>query len=57
MSWKERKAVATGLEPIYRAATADAAAQALEEFREKWVKHQVVVDLSQRNWERMIPFF
>ena len=57
VSWKERKAVAADLKPIYRAATAEAAAQALEEFREKWPKHQVVADVWQRSWERVIPFF
>ena len=43
--------------PIYRAVTAEAAAQALEEFRVKWPKHQVVADVWQRSWERVIPFF
>lgn len=57
VSWKERKAVAADLKPIYRAVTAEAAAQALEEFREKWPKHQVVADVWQRSWERVIPFF
>lgn len=57
VSWKERKAVAADLKPIYRAVTAEAAAQALEQFREKWPKHQVVADVWQRSWERVIPFF
>jgi putative transposase len=57
VSWKERKAVAADLKPIYRAPTAEAAAQALEEFRVKWPKHQVVADVWQRSWERVIPFF
>lgn len=56
-SWKERKAIAADLKPIYRAATAEAAGQALAEFREKWPKHQVVADVWQRHWERVIPFF
>ena len=29
----------------------------MEEFREKWPKHQVVADVWARNWERVIPFF
>jgi putative transposase len=57
VSWKERKAIAADLKPIYRAATAEAAEQALAEFRVKWPKHQVVADVWQRNWERVIPFF
>lgn len=56
-SWKERKALAADLKPIYRAVNAEAAARALEEFRERWPKHQVVADVWQRNWERVIPFF
>ena len=57
VSWKERKALAADLKPIYRAATAEAAEMALAEFRAKWPKHQVVADVWSRNWERVIPFF
>ena len=57
VSWKERKALAADLKPIYRAATAEAAELALAEFRVKWPKHQVVADVWARNWERVIPFF
>jgi putative transposase len=57
VSWKERKALAADLKPIYRAATAEAAELALAEFRAKWPKHQVVADVWSRNWERVIPFF
>jgi putative transposase len=57
VGWRERKAVAADLKPIYRAATAEAAEAALEEFREKWPKHQAVADVWSRNWERVIPFF
>ena len=56
-SWKERKALAADLKPIYRAVNAEAAAVALDDFRERWPKHQVVADVWQRNWERVIPFF
>jgi len=55
--WKERKALAADLKPIYRAVNSEAAAGALEDFRERWPKHQVVADVWQRNWERVIPFF
>lgn len=57
VSWKERKTVAADLKPIYRAPTAEAAETALAEFRERWPKHQVVADVWQRNWDRVIPFF
>jgi putative transposase len=57
VSWKERKAIAADLKPIYRAATVEGAELALAEFREKWPKHQVVAEVWQRNWERVIPFF
>ena len=36
VSWKERKAVAADLKPIYGAATSDDAWQRLEVFAEKW---------------------
>lgn len=57
VNWKERKALAADLKPIYRATTAEAAEAALAEFRERWPKHQVVADVWQRNWDRVIPFF
>ena len=57
VTWKERRAVAADLKPVYRAVNEAAAAQALEEFRQKWPKLQVVADVWQRNWERVIPFF
>jgi putative transposase len=57
VGWKERKALAADLKPIYRAATAEAAELALGDFRGRWPKHQVVADVWQRNWERVIPFF
>lgn len=57
VTWKERKTVAADLKPIYKAPTAMAAQEALDEFRAKWPKHQVVADVWSRNWERVIPFF
>ncbi len=57
VSWKERKAIADDLKFIYKAATADRAEAALAEFRRKYPQHQVVADVWQRNWERVIPFF
>ena len=57
VNWKERKAMAADLKPIYRAATAEMAELALAEFRVKYPKHQVVAGVWERNWQRVIPFF
>jgi len=58
-SWKDRKAVAAALRPIYTAATAKAAAEALEEFAETpWgTKHPTIVQSWKRAWQNVIPFF
>jgi len=58
-SWKERKLLAQALRPIYRAASAEAAAAALEEFeRGPWGrKFPTVVSAWRRAWDRLIPFF
>lgn len=58
-SWKDRKALATALKPIYQAATADAAATALQAFAQSdWgEKFPTVVAMWQRQWEQVIPFF
>jgi putative transposase len=58
-SWKDRKAVAAGLRPIYTAATAQAAQAALDEFSEgSWgKKHPTIGQSWRRAWEHVIPFF
>ena len=58
-SWKDRKAVAAALRPIYTAATAEAAEEALEEFAvTDWgVKHPTIVQSWRRAWQNVIPFF
>jgi putative transposase len=58
-SWKDRKALAAALKPIYQAATADAAASALETFTEsEWgKKFPTVPAMWRRQWEQVIPFF
>lgn len=58
-SWKDRKALAAALKPIYQAATADAAASALQTFTESnWGKRfPTVPAMWQRQWEQVIPFF
>ena len=57
VSWKERKGIAAELKNIYRAASAEAAELALAAFRREYPRHQVVADVWERNWQRVIPFF
>jgi putative transposase len=58
-SWKERKAIAIALKPIYRAGTAEEARMALDEFAEgPWgQKYPMITESWKRNWEHVIPFF
>lgn len=58
-SWKERKAIAAALKPIYRAVDADAALAELEGFErsELGLKYPAIVASWRRNWEAVIPFF
>ena len=58
-SWKDRKLLAAALKPIYQAATAEAAATAVEAFAQgEWGrKFPTVVMMWQRQWEQVIPFF
>ncbi len=58
-SWKDRKLLAAALKPVYTAASAEAAAQALDEFeRGAWgLKYPTVTASWRRAWDRVIPFF
>jgi putative transposase len=58
-SWKDRKAVAAALKPIYQAQSAEAAREQLEEFdRGPWGrKFPAIAQSWRRNWEQVIPFF
>ena len=58
-SWKERKALAKALKPIYTAANAEVAAAALDEFeRGPWgEKYPPIVASWRRRWAEVIPFF
>ena len=58
-SWKERKAIAAALKPIYSAESATAAASRLDEFdASPWgEKYPAIAQSWRRNWEQVIPFF
>ena len=58
-SWKERKALAAALRPIYTAATAEAAAEALEGFDAgAWGQRFPTIGKAwRRAWTSVIPFF
>src|SRR5574337_806506 len=58
-SWKDRKALAAAIRPIYAAASAEAAEAALEAFAAgEWgQKFPTVVAAWRRAWTQVIPFF
>jgi putative transposase len=58
-SWKERRAIAGELKPIYKAPTAELARERLEQFdRGPWgKKYPAIAQCWRRNWEQVIPFF
>ena len=58
VSYSDRRAVAAGLKPIYTAATAEAAAQALEAFAatELGARYPAAIATWKEAWERFIPF-
>jgi putative transposase len=57
--WKDRRAVAAALRPIYTASSAEAAESELNAFeRGPWgKKFPLIVAVWRRAWDRMIPFF
>ncbi len=58
-SWKERKALAAAIRPIYTAPSAEAALAELDAFAQgPWgEKFPTVVAAWRRAWDRVIPFF
>lgn len=58
-SWKDRKALAAAIKPIYTAVNADAALAELDAFEKgPWGKQfAAVVGLWRRAWEKVVPFF
>ncbi|MGH9581489.1 MAG: IS256 family transposase, partial [Bryobacteraceae bacterium] len=58
VSWKERKAMAAELKPIYRAATAEEGRERLDAFAEKWdARYPSIGQIWRRNWDQVRPFF
>jgi len=58
-NWKERKALAAAIKPIYTAPSAEAAEAELDAFEQSaWgQKFPTVVAAWRRTWDRVIPFF
>jgi len=57
VGWKERKAVAADLKPIYRAATEAEAEQALRAFEQKWDRKYPSISKSWRtHWPELTTF-
>ena len=57
-SWKDRKAIAAALRPIYTAPTVTAAEQALEEFAGSPLGQRcpAAIDVWRRAWNEFVPF-
>lgn len=58
-SWKERRALAAAIRPIYTASSAEAAQAELDAFADgPWGQRYPTVSAAWRNaWDRVIPFF
>ena len=58
ISYKDRKAVAADLKPIYTAITEDEALYSLELFSEKWdARYPIVAKSWKANWQKICPMF
>lgn len=58
ISYKDRKAVAADLKPIYTAVTEDEALYSLELFAEKWDARYPIISKSWKaNWQKICPMF
>jgi putative transposase len=57
VAYKDRKAVARDLKPVYRAINADAAEAALAAFDERWGKpYPMIADSWRSHWPQITPF-
>lgn len=58
VAWKDRKAVAADLKPIYQAPTLAESETALDTFSQKWDEiYPAVSQIWVRHWENVIPIF
>jgi transposase-like protein len=56
--WKDKKAVAADLKPIYQAITIEEAETALDAFSQKWDElYPAISQIWLRHWEHIIPIF
>jgi transposase-like protein len=56
--WKDKKAVAADLKPIYQATTMEEAETALDAFSQKWDKlYPAISQIWLRHWEHIMPIF
>ena len=56
-SWKDRKAIVTGLRPIYTAVTVEAAGDAMDTFELEWGdRYPGIVKVWRSAWEQFTPF-
>jgi putative transposase len=57
VAYKDRKAVARDLKPIYRAVNAEAAEQALADFDERWgERYPMIAESWRTHWPQITPF-
>lgn len=57
VGWKERKAIARDIKPIYKAVNREAAEAALDAFDKTWgASYPQAVMTWRANWERVVPF-
>lgn len=58
VSWKDRKVIMPDLKAIYRAETAEAAQDRLDEFEAKWgARYPAIGQAWRRAWEHVTPLF
>jgi putative transposase len=58
VSWKDRKPIVPALRNIYRAETAELAAEHLDDFEVQWgKKYPAIAPAWRRAWNEVIPFF
>ncbi len=57
VNWRDRKALARDLRPVYTAPNADAARVELDAFDEAWgARYPMIAEAWRRDWEHIVPF-